>query len=397
MTDEPVTIATRRGPSRGRIILARTLTVIGLLLAVVSLFAVFVRYEIFDDSTFKQTAEQLLANEEIQQQIGASAVESLYTNVDVAAELEARLPEAQKGLAIPLAAAFRGLADRLAADLIARPRVQGLLVESLSLSHDQLVRLLEDKGKFTSTAGGVVYLDLRVLVAELADRLGLPTGVADRLPARATQVKLIESDQLETAQRVTHVLDIVATWIWVLVLLAWAAAIWLVPGRRRKEVRAIAIGLLLVGVLVLLLRRVVGTYVVDELAKSPSVEPAAQDAYDIVTRHLRDVGWTDAMVGLVALVGVWLVGPSRRARDAFSRLAPYLQRAEVAYGGLAVAWVLLLWWRPTVQFARPLNILIMLGASIVGLEVLRRLARQRHPVEAASAPAPPPSGPAASA
>jgi len=378
------------GPSRGRIRLARVLTVIGLVLALVSLVAVFVRYEVYDESTFRDTAEQLLQDPQIQSQLASSAVETLYQNVDVSAEIEARLPADQKGLAVPISAAFRGLADRLAAGLLERPRVQGLLLTSLMVSHNQLVRLLEDEGRFTSTEGGVVYLDLRQFVGQLADRLGLPAGVADQIPAQRAQIRLIESDELETAQRVTHWLDILASWLWVFVLVAWAIAIWLVPGRRREEVRAIAVGLLVIGFLVLIIRRVAGNDIVSELA-SPSAQDAAQSAYDIVTRHLRDVGWTDVMVGLVALGGVWLVGPGARARQALAWLAPYLRRPEYVYGAFALVWLLLLWWRPTVQFARPLNVLVLVVVSAIGTEVLRRIALSRHPGES---PAPPPATPA---
>jgi hypothetical protein len=378
--------------SRGRIVLARALTVIGLVLALVSLVAVFVRYEVFDESTFRETSEQLLQDDAVQEQLASSAVEILYENVDVQAEIEARLPEAQKGLSVAIAAAFRAAADRVAAGLFDRPRVQGLLLESLSVSHAQLVRLLEDEGRFTSTEGGVVYLDLREFVGQLADRIGLPAGVADRIPAERAQIRLIESDELETAQKVTSWLETLAAWLWVFVLVAWAVAIWLVPGRRRKEVRAIAVGILLVGLLVLIIRRAAGNYIVSELA-APSAEDAASSAYDIVTRHLRDVGWTDVMIGVVALAGVWLVGPGTRARQAVAWLAPYLRRPEYVYGGFAVAWLLLLWWRPTVQFARPLNVLVMVVVSAIGTEVLRRIALSRHPGELP----PPESPPAASA
>ena len=87
-----------------------------------------------------------------------------------------------------------------------------------------------------------------------------------------------------------NALDFVASWLWALILVAWALAVYLVPGRRRQEIRAIAIGFVVVGVLVLLVRRLAGVYVVDHLVNTATARPAARDAYDIVTRHLRDTG-----------------------------------------------------------------------------------------------------------
>src|SRR5262245_6419749 len=88
--------------SRARRIGARSLTVLGIVLALVSLISVYVHYELVDDSTFRDTSRLLVQNPAIQQQISTTAVETLFANVDVADRIEARLPAAQKGLAVPI-------------------------------------------------------------------------------------------------------------------------------------------------------------------------------------------------------------------------------------------------------------------------------------------------------
>ena len=65
--------------------------------------------------------------------------------------------------------------------------------------------------------------------------------------------------------------------------------------------------------LVLVARSVAGNYVVDNLVKTESVRPAASDTWDILTALLRDGARTLVGVGLVLLIGVWLVGPGARA------------------------------------------------------------------------------------
>jgi hypothetical protein len=367
------------GLSRARVVSARFFTVLGLLLAVVSLLSVYVRFELFDHSTFRATSTRLLQSEAIQRQLAASAVEAVYANVDVATVIRSQLPEAQRGLAVPLAAGFRALAERFSTQLLARPQVQRRLVASLDGSHELLVRLLENKGRFTRVEGGVVYVDLTRLVDDLADRLGLPASVAQRIPSSASRIDVIESDELGTTQRAVRLLDFLAGWLWVFVLVSWTIAVYLVPRRRREELRAIAVGLVLVGALVLVVRRLVGNYVVDHLVTTESVKPAAEDAYAIVTRNLRDAGRTDLAAGVVALIGVWLAGPRERAQLALRSLAPYLRRPVLAYGIYGLVWLLLLFWGPTVQFRRPRYIVVLFVLGAVGLEILRRLAQRRHP------------------
>ena len=52
--------------------------------------------------------------------------------------------------------------------------------------------------------------------------------------------------------------------MWLLALAVAALAIWLARGRRRLELRALAIGLLVVGLLLLAVQRLAGSYLVDE-------------------------------------------------------------------------------------------------------------------------------------
>ena len=327
--------------SRFRIVGARVLTLTGLLLVWVSLMAVFVRYELLDNNTFRDTSQQLVQSKAIQAQLTARAVQVLYQNVDVDAQIRKLMPKQQAGLSSPIAAGFRGLAGYVTGQLLATPAVQNAVVTAVTNSHDQLVELLHDKNRFVRVEGGLVSLDLRRLVHDLSVQLGLPPDVSNRIPDSAARIPVIRANELGVAQRAVNALDFVASWLWALILVAWALAVYLVPGRRRQEIRAIAIGFVVVGVLVLLVRRLAGVYVVDHLVNTATARPAARDAYDIVTRHLRDTGWTDVMVGVAALVGVWLVGPRTRAQIALRWLAPYLRRPVPVYGIFVLLWLLL--------------------------------------------------------
>jgi hypothetical protein len=137
---------------------------------------------------------------------------------------------------------------------------------------------------------------------------------------------------------------------------------------------------------VLVGREVGGRYVVDALAGTAATEEASQSAWDIVTGLLADGAWTAILLGVVALVGVWLAGPSESGSGARRRLAPILARWEYAYGIAAALLLLLVWWGPTAQTRRPLQVLfaaILLG---VGVEALRRITRRDFPEASEVAP-----------
>jgi hypothetical protein len=170
----------------------------------------------------------------------------------------------------------------------------------------------------------------------------------------------------------------VADWIWVLAVLAWAAAVYLARDRR-KELRAIAVGLVVVGVLLLLVRRVAGNYLVDELSTSASDELAVERTWSILTRLLADAAWAAIALGVIALLGVWLMGPGARAARARLALAPYLRRPELAYGAAAFAILVLLLWSPISYVERLSTILLFVVLAAVGVELLRRRTAREFP------------------
>ena len=373
-----------------RIALARVLVLLASLLAVLSLLAGYVRFQGLDTDTVSDTAGQLIADEEIRDQVAATLVEQLYANVDVQAALEERLPEDQKGLAGPAAAGLRELSDRTAARMLERPRVQSLWVNTVTRAHRQLINVLDDDTGALSTEGGAVVLDLQPLVVQLGERVAVVGSVAERFGPDAGRIEIMQAEQLETAQELTQLLKFLGLWLWVLPVALAAIAVWIARGRRLSILRLIALGAILGGLLVLVVRRLAGSYVVEELAAAPSVEPAVQDAWDILTEQLRDGGLTFLGLGVIVLVAAWLGGSSSSAVGARRALAPYLARAEIAYGAAALLFLLLLWWQPTVQTSR---VQLMLAAAVLlalGVELLRR-------ETAREVPSPPPPDPIGSA
>jgi hypothetical protein len=250
--------------------------------------------------------------------------------------------------------------------------VQALWVETVTRAHRQLINVLDDDIGPLSTEDGAVVLDLQPLVIQLGERVAVVGNVAERLGPDTGRVEIMEANQLETAQDLTQLLKFLGSWLWLLPLALWAAALWLARGRRRSILRLIAAGSILAGLLVLVVRRVGGTFLIEELVQSTSVQPAALDAWDILTRQLRDGGFTYVGLGVILLVALWLAGPSPSGRSVRRGLAPYLARPEVAYGIAGALFLALLWWSPTVQTTRAPLMLVAALVLALGVELLRR-------------------------
>ncbi len=111
-------------PKRRHRKLVWALVVLASIVLVVSMVANWVQTEVLDSGQFSNNTEQILQNKDVQQQLSIFAVDQLYANVDVQAQIEQRLPPPAAPLAAPVAAATRQLATNVAETALASPQVQ---------------------------------------------------------------------------------------------------------------------------------------------------------------------------------------------------------------------------------------------------------------------------------
>jgi hypothetical protein len=377
------------GPGFGRKFAARTLTVVGVILIVVTILAGYLRWQLFDQKTFETTAQELIADDTIRSRVADRTAEMLLENVDVEQLVADKLPEAQKPLAGPLAASITLGMTRFTEALYSRPRVQDLWVAAASETQQQVENVLDDDTGPLTTVDGELVLDLRPIVIELGDKVAIIGRAASVIPQDRAVIKIVDADNLETAQDITALFKSIAPWIWVVAFLCFGLAIWLAAGRRRIEIRAIAIGLVVAGLVVLVLRAVAGRYLVNDLVPREEGKPAAQNAWDIITQLLADGAWAAILIGAVVLVGVIIAGPSRLGVRARGLLAPVFENRLYLYSALAGFLLLLAWWNPIAQTGRPLYLAVFAVLLVAGAEVLRRVVRSESALEAPPPPTPP--------
>jgi hypothetical protein len=365
--------------SRRRLVTA--LVVIASLIALLAIFAVWVNRQALHTKEWTETSSELLEKETIRTAIATFVVDELYSNVDVPAELQARLPADAKPLAGPLAGGLREFAQRAAIRALESPRVQLAWEDANREAHEAFVAVVEDKGSAAvTTAGGDVVLHLRPIVERLADYLGLGGRVVDKLPPDAGELVIMRSDQLDAAQKVTKAIKGLAFVLPLLWIGLAALAVYLARGRRREAIRSVAIGSLAAGILALLVRGAAGDVVTNALAKTAAVKPAIDDAWTVSTSLLTDVAQSVIAVGILLLLVAWLAGQTRPAVAFRRAAAPYMrERPDLTYGVAALLYLILVVWQPADIFKRPLALLLLAVLAIVGVEALRRQTAEEFP------------------
>jgi len=366
--------------SRGRRITVWVLLVLASLLGLITVLTVWVDRQMLDNNQWKKASAQLINDPEIRSALSIYLVDQLYSNVNVEKQLQNQLPKNLKGLAGPVSAALRQPATQGVDFLLARPRVQQTFINASAVAHQKLVNVLENKtGYGISTGNGKVTLNLSELVKELGTQLGLPSAALDRLPANVGVITVMKSDQLSAAQKGVRLIKALSVWLIVLVLFLYGLAIYLARGRRRETLRNVGWAFVVIGLLVLIVRRTGGNYVIDGLVR-PVNRPAVHHLWAIESSVLGQTGRALILYGLVTMLAAVLAGPTRLAVSARHGMAPMLERRPgVSWSILGAIFLLLILWAPTHALGTWWGVLLFGALIAIGFELLRRQTVQEFP------------------
>jgi hypothetical protein len=357
-------------PHRG---LVRVLLVAGTVLAIAAIFAVFANRQALDAGNWADTSGALLENEAVRTQVSAFLVDEVYANVDVKGEVARALPPRLDPLAGPAASGLRELAEQRMERVLGRPRVQEAWRAANEISAQQLINVAEGNSSAITSSGDAVILDLRVVLLDLIQRLGLPQALADRVPADAGRIEIMSGSQVETVQDTATLVRVLSFVLPPLALGLLALAVFLARGRRRRTLLIVGIDLVVAGALVLVGRNVVGQSITESLASTPSVEPAAEAAWSIGSHMLRDVAQATIIGGIPLILAALLAGPVRPAVG-FRRLAAPWLRDEpgVAYGVAGALGFIVIAWGPIPATRMFIPVVVMLALLALGVHALRR-------------------------
>jgi hypothetical protein len=377
--------------------------VLAVIVGVFALLAVWVNRQVLNTNNWTNTSSRLLADPKIQTAVGTLLVNELFSQVDVAKELKSVLPSEVDGLAAPAADGLRTLATQIAPQVLATSEVQSAWRTANRTAQLQLLEILKGGNKTISTNNGEVTLQLHSLLVQLAAQLGLQqqfesvqsklqgsTGETARsaaeeklgvkLPPTSGGIVLLRSSQLKTAQDIVKAIKGLAIVLPLLALLLFILAIWLADGWRRVALRTSGWCLVGIGLLAVLARRLLSSYVVNSLVKDPSNKPAVEHAFAIGTSLLYDLAVAMITYGLVVVVAAWIAGNTRPAIALRRALAPSLrEHVQYVYATAGLFLLLVVLWGP---FPSTREVIPVIGFAILlalGIETLRRKTAREFP------------------
>jgi hypothetical protein len=355
------------------------LIAVATLLTVVAIFSVWANRQLLNTDNWTNTSTKLLENSDIREQISINLVDQLYANVDVEQNIEDVLPKKAAPLAPPIAGQLKTLSVKGVDQILQRPKAQRLWEAANRRAHHQFLQIVEDKGNVVSTGNGNVTLDLKELLGVTQSKAGVGGKVQKKLPPSATQIVILKSKQLNTVQNGVKVLRSAALFLVIISLLLYAIAIAIAKGWRREALRATGVGLAFAGILVLLIRTLAGHAVVDSVATTESVKPAAQATWDIGTSLLQEAASATLFYGVVILLAAWIAGPTKFALACRRVLAPYIKEPAYAWGGFVVLVLALLAWGPTPALRAFFTAVLLVILLAIGFEFLRRQTKREFP------------------
>jgi hypothetical protein len=360
-------------PKRGHPRVVVALLILATLLSVVAVFSVWINRQALNTDNWVATSTKLLQNKEVQGQLAIYLSDQLIANVDIEEELRKALPPKLAPLAAPAAGALEQLAPQAAEKALERPKVQELWASANRAAHEALLKVVDGGGPAVSTSGGEVTLNLGTLLGQISEKLGVGGKIAEKLPPEAGQITILKSSQLSTVQSIAKLIRRLPIVLGLLMILLYGSAIYLAGPRRREALRSVGICLFIAGVVALILRGFAGKEVVDALAKSESVKPAAEAVWSIGTSLLVTVATSVIAFGILLFAAAWLVGPTRLATRLRREAAPYVEEHRGgAYTVAGLVFLALIAWAPIHAFSTALGIILFALLFVLGTEFICR-------------------------
>ncbi len=366
--------------SRARRVWVRVILTIATILAIFAIFAIWANRQLMNPDNWAKTSTGLLQKPTVRSALSSYLVDQLYANVDVSAQLKSGLPKELAPLAGPISGALHSVAEQGAERALATPQVQNVWRNANRAADQALVQIVKGGGSRVEIEGGTVSLNLRQIVADLTTRLGLPSGLADKLPASVANVKVVTSDELGLVRNLAKALHALAVWLTVIAAALYALAVFLAGGRRRRALMNVGFGFVLAGLIVILGRKIGQGQIVSAITNDASIEPAARDAYSVATSLLVQVSSASIIIGIPLILAALFAGPARWAVAARSFLAPHFRaRPALVYWITAALLVLVFIWGPIPATRNLVTMLVFTILAFAGAYVLQRQIAEEFP------------------
>ena len=269
--------------------------------------------QLLNTDAWTNTSAQMLADPTIRNAVSNKLVENLFQRVDVAGELRAQLPKGAQGIAPAAAVALQTAAVRAPTRSSRRrgPRRSGRTQTAArtgrcfeSWRARRSVRSPPQMEPWSSTFARCSPTSRRDSVSATSSRRahlrpqGRSCSCAPISSERhRTRCRRCASSACSSRSRCSPSsgVDRVAR------------------GHRRTILQATGAALVVVGLILLVVRRVAGNAIVDSVVNTEANRPPIRIAWLLETAMLRDIALGLVLYGIFALLGAWVAGPSRPA------------------------------------------------------------------------------------
>ena len=173
----------------------------------------------------------------------------------------------------------------------------------------------------------------------------MPPAAVDRLPPDIAQLQIAPPQEIEKVRTAIDAFSAIGWVLFGLAVVAFAAAIFLAPDRRRTTLSA-GVCLIVAGIAMLAVRKLAGDWVVAALADAPNAHAIAGDVWSIATSLMVSVAEGGMLLGLIVVAGAWLAGPGRATQVTNAGAPLFRERPAAVRAGLAVLLLLLVLWGP---------------------------------------------------
>jgi hypothetical protein len=355
------------------------LIVLASVLVIFAIMATWIRAQIIDTEGWTQTSVRLLQNPKVREVVASELSERVLEAANVQGVANERLPKEFRALAPLLSSAASQVLPKAIEKALEIPAVQELWGRANHVTHEEVMKVLSGGAGALSTQGGVVSINLEVLLDQIGSRLGVGSDVGSKLPPDKRKLELLRSNQLRLAQDGVKALRGLSFVLPLLVVLMYLGALSLARGNRRKVLLGIGVGVIAGALLALVLRRWIDSYVVSNLVQSEGVRPAAREVLEIATAGWRSRALWLLITGVIVIFAGWLAGPMRWAVQLRKWIAGPLERHPAWFASGAAAIVLLVaTLGPDRTPGQALPLLIELILVVVGVLALRRQIAQER-------------------
>ena len=426
--------------SRRRRALSGIALVLACLSIVVTTVGIWTHQVALDTNRFSALVESVVTDPAVVEPVSARISTQVVEALDVQARLETRLPDALKPLAGALTISVRNAIEARLRVALQDPRTQDAVVNSLSFTHEHVVRLLRGESEVVAVVDGYVTLNVFPLVGAaltelqamgiipadvqlpdlaapeapemLAQRLETALGVA--LPPDFGTIQLMPADRLEAASSVVRIFDLVVILLVILTIALVALTVWLARDRRRMLIY-LGIGTIIAFLVARLAIRTAEDLIVAGIGDA-NIAGATRAMVDTTLQDLRGLTMIILVATAVLAVAAYLWGRPRwvtattayvgdaagragsaasasvagaagRApdRDALTQTVRE-NRTAVERIGLGIILFILVW------LAAGLEVALLGAALIVGFQVVLRAISSEPEDEVGNAPTHPGSG-----